>query len=633
MTINKRRNHSKLDPPLRPFVNCQICHQINQFCAASFAGPIRDALNSFASSDMTLQMDNSALLKNPLWYYIRHNKRPFFWGMFFLLLTNALDAAYPLFIKAGIDLLTEGGTQSQLLNICLVFFALMASLAATRFLWRVFFGHYHTAAAEDLRNKIFKHYLKMGSGFYQKNPVGELMSLIINDVQSFRTAIGSGVLILVDGITIMLMVLPLMWMLEPSWTWKTLILLPIIPFLIWYTMKLIYKNFKSLQSRLSELSGFSQETVAGIRVIKSFSLEKFRMSEYNKISKNYEKAGNRVALVDSLFFPIMQFGAASGTVILLFVAAPDIFSGSETIGTLVAFQRYISKMVWPMTALGLGVSQYQKGMASFARIAETLSQKSEIVDSGTQSISKIQKLKMSQITYTHPGSSDPTLKNIYLELNEGQKIALVGRVGSGKTTLVNLLCQLLPVQLGQYQINDTPIQEIQKESFYNTIAVVPQEAFLFSDSVIDNIGYGCESLSLQEAQRWTHVVDIHKEVQDLPMGYDSQLGERGVNLSGGQKQRLALARGLATNKSLLILDDTLSAVDHNTEQKILDRLKELRSKKQSQIVISHRLSAIQDCDNIYVLDQGEIVATGTHQELIEKSEIYREMARMQGYLL
>jgi ATP-binding cassette subfamily B protein len=584
-----------------------------------------------------------SLLKNPLLFYIKQNKRAFGLGLFFLVITNSLDGVYPLFIKKVLDEVSANGlspatVKSDIGFYALTFFVTMLGLAGSRFLWRVFFGRYHTEAAEDLRNRIFKHLTSMGPTFFMKNSIGELMSVIVSDVQAFRSAIGSGVLIFVDGLVIMSIVLPLMIWLNPSWTWKTLILLPLIPFMINKITKAIFSSFKIQQDKLAELSGISQEIVGGIRVIKSFAQEENKLKDYNRFSTTYEQACVKTAKWDSLFMPAMEFGVASGSVILLFVAGPDVLSGAATIGTLVAFQRYITKMVWPMTSLGMGYSQFQKGMASFSRIRDLFQQTTDIPDLGNQQVDDFHQLEVRNVSYRFPGSSEYALKDISFKVEAGEFVGIVGPVGAGKTTLLQLLTRLYPVQEGQIFVNGIAIDQLTQKNLHETISMVPQEAFLFSESIAENISYGlAESAVETELAHWARAVDIDAEVQNLPVGYKSQLGERGVNLSGGQKQRLTIARALIVGAPVVLLDDSLSAVDMSTETRIKEALLQLKAaqnsalqqKKKTRIIIAHRLSTIENADKIIVLSEGRIEAIGTHTDLLKSSSTYQQMARLQ----
>jgi ATP-binding cassette, subfamily B, multidrug efflux pump len=581
-----------------------------------------------------LYQDNEILKKNPLLYYVRHNKRSFALGILFLVVTNSLDGVYPLILKQCIDLVSERASHSQIADTAFLFFLVMSGLAITRYLWRVYFGRYHTDAAEDLRNRIFYHLSKMGPSFFKKHPVGEIISVLINDVQSFRQAIGQGVLVFIDGIVIAIVILPLMIWLNPSWTWKTLVLLPLVPFMIKKLTQMIFTTFKTQQDKLAELSGVSQEIAAGVRVIKSFAQEDNRLNYYNQYSSSYEKSCNRTAAWDSLFMPVMEFGVASGSVILLFIGAEDVLMGTATIGTLVAFQRYISKMVWPMTALGLGYSQFQKGMASFSRIKKVLDQVTDIPDSGVEEIRKFEKLEVKNLSFQYPDGNSRVLDGVSFTIQAGQLVGIVGPVGSGKTTLLHLLTRLYPASPESIFINDLSIEKIQQKNLHDQIVMVPQEAFLFSEMISENMGYGLsQAPEKPELAHWARAVDIDSEINELPSGYDSQLGERGVNLSGGQKQRLTIARALITRAPVVMLDDSLSAVDVGTEAKIKNSVSELTGEKKTRIIVAHRLTTVENADQIIVMNEGKIEAIGRHRELINTSATYRNMAQIQGYEL
>lgn len=571
------------------------------------------------------------LKKNPLWFYVLKNKKSFILGLIFLIITNSLDGLYPLVLKQAIDLISTKATSEQIAFQAFLFFSIMSGLALTRYLWRVYFGRYHTDAAEDVRRKIFNHLTKMGPTFFKKNPVGEILSVLVSDVQSFRNAIGPGVLIFLDGVIILCIILPLMIWLNPTWTWQTLILLPLVPFMIKVVTHRIFVSSKNQQDKLGALSGISQEIVSGIRVIKGFSQEKIRLNYYNQFSLDYEKSCNKTASWESLFVPIMEFGVASGSVILLFIGAPDVLSGATTIGTFVAFQRYITKMVWPMTALGLGFSQYQKGMAAFSRIRDLFNQQTDIPDLGTKKIDEFQELEVKNLSFQYADASQPSLKHLNFKIKAGDFVGIIGPVGSGKTTLLHLLTRLFPSQEKSIFINSIPIEDISQQCLHSLVVMVPQEAFLFSDTISENLNLGLEQAShSQELEKWAQAVDIVDEIKKLPHGFESQLGERGVNLSGGQKQRLTIARALITKSPVVILDDSLSAVDVNTEAKIKSSIENLDNKK-TRIIVAHRLSAVEKADQIIVLKDGEIEAIGTHSTLLKSSSTYQSLARIQGY--
>lgn len=575
-------------------------------------------------------LENTKLFKRPLWFYIKNNPRAFSLGMIFLLATNILDGVYPLILKAAIDQIESQSPLSTLAKSCIALLAVMTGLAATRYGWRVHFGRFHTYAAEHIRQKIFRHLTTLGPNFFQRNQVGELMSLLTNDVQSFRQAIGPGLLILADGVIIIAVVLPIMATLSWSWTWKTLVFLPLVPFLIWKVMRLIHANYRIQQDRFSELTGVAQETVGGIRVIKSFSQEDNRTHLFNSVSSAFEKACNKVARIDAYFIPIMEFGVTSGSVILLFIAKDDLFTGAVSIGTFVAFHRYIQKMVWPMTALGMGFSYFQKGYASFDRIKKVLSTDTDIPDSGELELNDFQELELRNVSYKHPGSEHYVLKDVSFTMRAGESLGIMGPVGAGKTTLLHLLTRMYPLAEGEILINGKPIELYTQESLRRTFLLVPQEAFLFSETVSENISFGLQDrASDEETLRMTEVVDLTNEIQSLPHQFNSQLGERGVNLSGGQKQRLTIARGLIMQTPVLILDDSLSAVDTKTEKAIEQELSKA-STKNSRIIVAHRLSSLKAMDRILILKDGEVEALGTHQELMTQSPTFQTIVKIQG---
>jgi ATP-binding cassette subfamily B protein len=347
------------------------------------------------------------------------------------------------------------------------------------------------------------------------------------------------------------------------------------------------------------------------------------------MSAAFEKACNKVAEVDSLFGPIMEFGVASGSVILLFVARDDIYSGVVTLGTFVAFQRYIQKMVWPMTALGMGLSMFQKGFASFDRMRDVLVTETDVPDTGTQVLSEFHSLEFQNVTFTFPDSSVPVLKNISFSLRAGETLGVMGPVGAGKTTLLHLILRLYPLKQGRILINGTPAEDYTLASLRKVFLLVPQESFLFSETVSENIAFGLEqSASDDEIIRMTEIVDIAGEIEALPQKYESQLGERGVNLSGGQKQRLTLARGLILRSPVLILDDSLSAVDTKTEQAIEKELAHQHG--QTRLIVAHRLSTLKSADRILVLRDGELEAQGSPEELARTSPTFQRIVAIQN---
>jgi ATP-binding cassette subfamily B multidrug efflux pump len=583
-------------------------------------------------SSTTASAENAELFKHPLRHYIRYQPRAFFTGIFLLVFTNSLDGLYPLLIKTGIDQIEKHLALSELARTSAYLVIALTLLGVFRYGWRRNFGRFHTFAMEDMRLRIFKHFTTLGPSFFQKNQVGELMSVVTNDVSSFRQAIGPGLLIFLDGVIYLAIILPVMFTMNFTWTWQTLIFLPLVPFLINRVMKLIHVNYKASQDRFSELTGVTQETVGGIRVVKSYAQEDHRTDLFCQTSRKVEKANNKVALVDSLFMPVMEFGVTGGSVILFFIAANDLYTGAVTIGTFVAFHRYIQKMVWPVTALGLGFSYLEKGRASLSRIKEVLVQETDIPDTGALELKHFKTLEFKDVSFKYPGSEVYALKNISFVIHEGEHIGLMGQVGSGKSTLVNLLLRLYPILEGQVLINDLPIETYTLKSLRANMVLVTQEVFLFSETVSRNVSYGLyEDPEFAAVSRMAEVVNIRGEIENLPQKFDSQLGERGVNLSGGQKQRLSIARGLILTSPFLILDDSLSAVDTRTEKMIDEALAHSKKRiQQTRLTVAHRLSSLKSTDRILVLKDGGMESMGTAAELMEFSPTFRTIVSVQS---
>lgn len=575
-----------------------------------------------------------ALKKQPFLYYFRKHKRTFVVGLACLLATNILDALPPLLIGMAIDQISgnEGfenvGKTLGLLILVTVF------LSIFRYMWRIFWGRFHHSAAADLRIRIFNRYTDLGPDFYSTNSVGQLMSLINNDVNSFRMAIGPGILILMDALFILCIVPPLMMSISVSWTWKTLILIPLIPIITKKLMNAIRLSYKNQQDKFGEMSGVSQEIVAGIRVIKSYAQELNQTRLFNNYNKRYEEACNQVAKVDSLWSPIMELGVTTGSVILLFVGAPEVMSGAISVGSFFAFYQYIQRMIWPMTAIGLGANFIQKGRASFDRIVDLLEKEHNVPDTGTLSVSQFDTLEVNGLTFTYPNEETPTLKNISFTLNKGQTLGLVGPIGSGKSTIIELLCRQYPVESGKILLNGVSIENFKKSDLMNLFSVVPQDAFLFSRKVSENIALGLDNWEMEDVYHITEAVNMDKEIREIPGGYEAYLGEKGVNLSGGQKQRLTLARALIRKSEVVILDDSLSAVDAGTEKQILTQLKNQLTHDGQQhqttaIIISHRLASLRWANKILVLKNGAVEAFDHHDNLLNNSPTYKNLFHMQ----
>lgn len=574
------------------------------------------------------------LLQSPLKFYIRKNWRPFALGLMCLFVTNTLDCLLPLLLKQVIDTLSERGKFDQIFRPLMIYLTLILFVATFRFGWRIFFSRYHHSVAEDLRNRVFNKYTSLGLSFFNRNPVGQLMSLITNDVNTFRMGVGPAVLLFFDAIFYCGVIIPAMIYLSPAWTLKVLVALPFLPFFVAKVEGAIQKRFHLRQEKFSELSGNAQEIVSGVRVIKGYALEDQHTKNFNKLSREFENTSNYAATAQAALEPVMQFAVSTGVVILFFIGSKDVVSGAATIGTFVAFLRYTQKLSWPMTEIGYGVSMMLEAKASFNRVKDVLMEPIDVPDEGVVDPIEFQSLEIRSLNFSYPQQGEPALKNISLSIQRGEKIGFFGPIGSGKTSLVNLICRLYESRHGTVLINGHPVQNIKQSSLHRLLCLVPQNVFLFGDTISSNVVLGFdEPPPFNEIESYSKKVRLHDEILETEKGYETLLGEKGVNLSGGQKQRLTIARGLIRNAPVLILDDVLSAVDAETEKSIIENLEgtvfSRADRQQTVVVVSHRIASLVNCDRIYVFSRGEIQAVGTHNDLLTASGFYRSIYQMQ----
>ncbi len=584
----------------------------------------------------------------PLRTYVRRFWRPFALGTLTLALTNLFDILTPFALMKAIDAITSGD-RVKLHEAILLYAGFMIGAVSFRHQWRIHFGRFHHSVAEDIRNRLFTKYSELGPSFFEKNATGELMSLMINDVNTFRMAVGPALLILLDALFLIVFIVPFMLSISVEWTWKTMILLPCVPFVIRYMENRIAKASRISQDRLAEMSGYAQELVTGIRVVKGFAQETFRQNAFRVFADKYASACNKVSSYDALFEPALQIGVATGSVILLAWGSKDVLSGAVTLGTFVAFHEYIKRMIWPMAAIGSGLSLIQQGRASYGRINEVLQTQPDVLDTGSDSIAAFHTLGVRNLTYTYPGASQPALRDISFSLGKGEVLGIVGPVGSGKSTLIQLLGRIRPAPADTIFVNGRSFEVFSVEAWRSRLAVAPQDTFLFSRSVEDNIlfGQGVVGSEMSGADTLAHslhpdaiatadAVAIREEIERLPLGFRAWLGEKGVNLSGGQRQRLTIARALAHSSrrlaspaDIVVLDDSLSAVDGKTEAAVLSAMK--ATNKMTAIIISHRLAAVKHADRILVLNEGRIEASGRHEDLLRTSATYKRIHALQSH--
>lgn len=544
-------------------------------------------------------------------------------GIFFLLFVDIIQLIPPKLMGLLTDSISKG-TATKALILKYIFCILLISIlmVISRFLWRIYIIGTSRYLEYDIRNKLFRHFQKLSSNFYNQNKTGDLMALATNDINAVRMALGQGIINLTDSIVLTLTTLIIMLSINVKLTLIALIPLPFVALVSLKFGKSIHNRFLKVQKAFSKLTDVVQENFSGIRVIKSFVQEEL---EFKKFTDENEKNFNTnmdLIKVWSLFFPLIQFISSLSFVILLGLGGYYVLSGNITLGDFVTFNMYLGSLVWPMMAVGWVINMIQRGLASYDRLEVVFKTKPEIYDRNIIKVnSLIGDIDINNLTFKYPGSDKPALSNISLHVSRNRTLGILGRTGSGKTTLVNLLVHLYNVEDGRIFINGVDINRIPLSVLRENIGFVPQDSFLFSSNVSENINLALESFNNDKITSSAKAACIYDDIMDFNDKFDTIVGERGVTLSGGQKQRISISRALIKNPEILIFDDCLSAVDAKTEDAILKNLK-IAMKDRTSIIISHRISAIKDSDLIAVFDNGKIVETGTHEELIKNDGLY-----------
>ncbi|MFQ5787235.1 MAG: ABC transporter ATP-binding protein [Thermodesulfobacteriota bacterium] len=571
----------------------------------------------------------SSFLKENLIYrvFIKKYRRYFILGTVSLIIVDIINIVPPLLIKEVVDTLTSSGSITKVLYISGIYILISFIQGTGRYLWRMHFIGTSFRCEYDLRMAFFKHIETLSQSFFQKYKTGNLMSRATNDMNAVRMAVGPGMLIGLDALFYFFLIPPIVIYLSPKLALYTFLPLPLMPYFAYKIKNVIDKRFRRVQEQFSNISEKAQENISGIRVVKGFNMSNQEEKTFSRLCKDFVKKNLSLVIPQSLLGPVFEYITYLGIIILLLVGGNMVLEGTITLGTLIAFQRYISKMVWPMTAVGWCLSLYQRGKASMKRVDEIMEQKPETVDSksGIRNIQPTGKIEFNDVSFRYNENEDFILRNINLEIKPGQKVALIGPVGCGKTTLVNLIPRILPVEHNKILLDDIDINKIGVKELRRHIGFVSQDTFLFSEKIKDNISFGKPELfDEQKIREFTNSSMISKEIEALPEGYDSYLGERGINLSGGQKQRISIARALAVNSKILIFDDCLSGVDARTEETIIKNLT-ATSNGHTLIVVTHRIPAIKNFDLIVVLQKGKIIAKGTHQQLSEREGLYKSL--------
>jgi ATP-binding cassette, subfamily B, multidrug efflux pump len=567
--------------------------------------------------------------------YLRPYRAGIAWGLALVVISNALNLAVPYFVKQGIDALEVPGTTAATPLRYAGLIMLVALLGGVaRFGMRYWLNGISRRVEYDLRNDFFQHLLRLDRSFYNRMPTGEIMSRATNDIQAVRMAAGPAYMYLVDTALITLFTLPILVWIDVRLTLLSLIPLLLLPPATVHFGRAIHERFERIQDQFGTLSTLTQENLAGVRIVKAYSQEEPQIARFREQAQDYLRRNLRLARISGLFHPLLGLLGGLGLVIVLWVGGLGVMRGTLTVGDFVAFGLYLGRLTWPLIALGWVVNLFQRGAASMARLNRILSIQPEVTEPARAvRLERVRgELEFRSVSFRYPGSERQVLREISFRVPAGSALAVVGPTGSGKSTLVSLLARLHDPSEGEVLLDGVPLHRLSLQQLRASIGIVPQDTFLFSDTLAENLALGLDQpdnaaryARIREAAR---VARLDETVLAFPAGYDTLLGERGVNLSGGQKQRATLARALARDPRVLILDDALSAVDTHTEFEILHALREVLQDRTS-VIVSHRVSAVMEADHIVVLDDGRIVEQGRHAELLRGGGLYATLQRRQ----
>lgn len=568
-------------------------------------------------------MKNLLTLKK---YFIKY-KTKLLWGMLFILISNAMTVYLPILLKDSINEIQKNATSAVLLRYALLIVGTSIVAGIFRYLIRQTIIVVSREIEYDLRGDFWEHIQKLPLRYFQNNSTGNIMSHATNDINAVRGFIGPAVMYSIDTVIRLVIVVAIMISLNFTLTIYALLPLPILSYGVYRVGKLIHEKYTKIQENFSQLTTRAQENFSGIRVIKSYVREANEIKRWNELSQEFLRKNMNLVRIQSLIMPILTIITGISIIVVIWVGGTKVINGEMNLGEMAAFVMYLSILIWPVIAFGWVMNIIQQAEASMKRLNKIFNEPYEIQDSYSTDLS-VKELKgeieLRNVSFKYLDSLPEVLKEVNLKIPIGSTLAIVGHTGSGKTSLINLIPRLYDVTSGELFIDGKNVKDIPLDVLRTNVAVVQQESFLFSDSVYGNLSYGLRETDKQRVEEVSRIARFDKDVQSFPNGYDTVVGERGITFSGGQKQRASLARALATNPKILILDDSFSAVDTNTEEEILKNLKVFMRDRTS-IIISHRISTVKDADKIVVLEKGGIAEEGTHAELVGMNGIYAEL--------
>lgn len=566
-------------------------------------------------------------------------------GILFVVISNMFGVLPAQVIRVAFDLVTENIAVYRLYNgfnhqdliydifgsSLLLFGVIVFVLALLRgifmFLMRQTLILMSRHIEYDLKNVIYSHYQDLSLAFYRRHSTGDLMNRATEDVSRVRMYLGPGIMYSVNTIVLFILVIYAMLTVNVRLALFSVLPMPILAFSIYYVNNIINYRSEKIQQRLSGLSSFIQETFSGIRVVKSYVREDFARDSFAKESDNYKTHSMALVKVQALFYPMMLLLIGISNVIVIYVGGVEVMKGTVTPGNIAEFIVYLSQLMFPVMALGWVTSLIQRAAASQKRINEFLKETPEIITGDVMHEVKGE-ISFNNVSFTYPDTGIQALKNVSFTAKPGEMVAIIGRTGSGKSTIANLMMRMYDVTGGAIQIDGQTLPQLDLKTYRSQVGFVPQEVFLFSDTIAHNIAFSADKLNMPDVEQAAKDAAVYKNIIEFEKGFDTLIGERGITLSGGQKQRVSIARAIFKQPQILIFDDCLSAVDTKTEEEILNNMGNIMNGKTS-IIIAHRISTIKNADQILVLDQGEIIEQGTHDSLMEQKGTYFDLYEKQ----
>jgi ATP-binding cassette subfamily B multidrug efflux pump len=561
-------------------------------------------------------------------YLVRYRKR-YVVGFLALVLAQALRVNLPLIIKAAIDSLSRGVAWNRLLFYAGLLLVIALAMAVFQFWMRWILIGISRDVEYDLRNDLFRHLMRLSPRYYTQTLTGDLMSKLTNDLNAVRNLVGPGIMYSASTLVVGLATVGVMLHLDWRLTLLALAPMPLVSVAVKVFGQRIHDRFESIQAMYSEVTEKVRENLSGVRVIRAFGQEEAEMRQFDGMNRAFVEKNRQLIWITSLMWPGLALLFAIAFMLIMVVGGRHVLSGLISVGTFAAFNVYLLYLIWPIIALGWVVNLLQRGVASLGRLNSIFLARPEIDDRDVpaQPLTSLRgEIEFRNLTFSYNGR--PVLRNINLRIPAGKTVAIVGATGSGKSTLVGLIPRLYDASAGNLLVDGVPIRQIPLQVLRAHIGFVPQETFLFSESIRENIKFGTAAASDAEVERATEISHILPDVRSFARGFDTQVGERGLTLSGGQKQRAAISRAVIRDPRILILDDALSSVDTYTEEKILRHLTEVMAGRTT-LLISHRVSTIRNADEILVLHAGEIAERGTHEELLALNGYYTELYNKQ----